>query len=295
MKNIVVLTATYNRPMELKKLYRSLRKQSNMNFSWVLVNDGSSHETVELIAQIKNDAPFEVISIDQENRGKSAAINHGLDVLTSDVDFLVIVDDDEELFSEAIDIIAEYYCKYKNAGCGVIHFNRMNEKGEIIASPCIDEDFYMPYQEFKAQKRHADGYIGYYTRYLGKERFQIHTGEKYVAPSVLYMKVTTYSKLLWAKSVLGKTEYLEGGLTKQGRKLRLKNPYGMLQYCNLMLEYKNLKHRMIYSILGYTYSCFCNEKLDMKNYNFYRWAKIPGKILAFNWERKFKLRHYKSN
>lgn len=285
MKNIVILTATYNRPTELRNLYRSLKKQSNMNFSWVLVNDGSTHETDELIAQIKKDAPFEFIAIDQKNSGKSAAINHGLDMLTSDVEFLVIVDDDEELFDDAVDIITEYYYKYINTDCGVIHFSRMNEKGEIIASPSIDEDFYMSYQEFKAQKRHADGYIGYYTKYLGKERFPLHAGEKYVAPSVLYMRVTNYSKLLWAKSVLGKTEYLEGGLTKQGRKLRLKNPYGMLQYCNLMLEYKNLKHRLIYSALGYAYSYFCNEKVDMKNYNFYRCAKILGKFITFKWKK----------
>ena len=45
MHQIALLTATYNHPKELMKLFDSLEKQSDKNFTWVIINDGSEEET----------------------------------------------------------------------------------------------------------------------------------------------------------------------------------------------------------------------------------------------------------
>ena len=196
----------------------------------------------------------------------------------------MIVDDDEFLYHNAITIIKQYYYKYRDDNCGVIHFNRKNEKGEIIASPHIENDYYMSYQCHKGKGYNADGYIGYYTQKLGNSRFEIHEGEKYVAPSLLFMKVTEHCKLLWASAIIGQTEYLEGGITKQGRKLRINNPLGMIDYCRLMQgNGATLKLRVVYSIHAYAYR-FLSEQKSVDMSGFISAMRIPGWFLGWVWK-----------
>lgn len=47
---ITVLTPTYNRAYTLYRAYESLKKQNNLNFEWVIIDDGSSDNTEELIS-----------------------------------------------------------------------------------------------------------------------------------------------------------------------------------------------------------------------------------------------------
>ncbi len=286
MKPITILTATYNHPSELKKLYESLCKQSNKDFTWVIVNDGSKNETENLLNDIAAQKEIDVVIVNKQNGGKGSAINCGLDRLEQNVEFVLIIDDDERLNPDAITTVKEYVNKYKNSECGVIHFNRKNEKGEVIATPVIIEDFFMPYQQFKSQGRHADGYLGYYIDKLGNNRFSIFPKEKYIAPSTLFMKTTKTSKLLWAAAVLGETEYLAGGITRQGRRLRIRNPKGMIEYCELMQENgASLKTKYVYSVQGYAYSHISNEKYN--NRLFMKTGYLPGIMLAEYWKRRY--------
>lgn len=48
---ITVFTPTYNRAYSLPNLYDSLCKQSFVDFEWLLIDDGSTDNTQELIKQ----------------------------------------------------------------------------------------------------------------------------------------------------------------------------------------------------------------------------------------------------
>ena len=291
MKDIAILTATYNHPKELAELYASLLGQQDGEFTWIVVDDGSAPETGELLRRIEGEGRLDILAVSQPNGGKSRAVNRGLDAMSGDVRAVVIVDDDENLRPDAVETVRRYAGKYAGTDCGVIHFNRLNEKGEVLAAPPIDEDFIMAFQEFRSRGRWADGYVCYLTDKLGKERFHIHEGEKYIAPSTLFMRVTEHSGLLWACAVLGSTEYLAGGITKQGRKLRVNNPRGMIEYCSLMQENgSSLKNRLAYSVHGYAYMQFLDKKDRPKDTPFIPAAKLPGRLLARRWKKRFNSR-----
>ncbi len=53
MELVTVITPTYNRKSELKNLYYSLCKQTNYDFRWLVVDDGSRDETDQYIEKIK--------------------------------------------------------------------------------------------------------------------------------------------------------------------------------------------------------------------------------------------------
>ena len=52
---VTILTPTYNRAYILSKLYESLKKQTETNFEWMVIDDGSSDNTEELITKFKKE------------------------------------------------------------------------------------------------------------------------------------------------------------------------------------------------------------------------------------------------
>ena len=130
MYKIAILTATYNRSNELLRLFESLKLQNDKEFSWLIVNDGSDENTEETLRLISQSDAVNVDVINKKNGGKSSAINLGFDCLEQNAEFILIVDDDEILEPYAIETVKRYFDKYVNTDCGVIHFNRKDEKNE---------------------------------------------------------------------------------------------------------------------------------------------------------------------
>ena len=49
MKTLTIFTPTFNRANLLPRLYNSLKNQTNQNFVWMIINDGSSDNTDEVV------------------------------------------------------------------------------------------------------------------------------------------------------------------------------------------------------------------------------------------------------
>ena len=90
---ITVLTPTYNRSHTLSRLYESLCNQESKNFEWVVVDDGSTDNTQDLLFDLAKSASFAIQVISQPNSGKHVAVNTGVSVATGDWNFIVYSDD----------------------------------------------------------------------------------------------------------------------------------------------------------------------------------------------------------
>ncbi|MDA8387640.1 MAG: glycosyltransferase family 2 protein [Nitrospiraceae bacterium] len=73
-----VFTPTYNRAHTLKRVYDSLCAQSFRDFEWLIVDDGSTDGTGELIKAWKDRSGFPMRYLRQEKQGKHAAFNRGV-------------------------------------------------------------------------------------------------------------------------------------------------------------------------------------------------------------------------
>lgn len=100
---ITIFTPTYNRAYTLPKLFESLQAQTSNNFEWLIVDDGSSDDTRELVEHFITKADFKITYIYQENQGKHVAINTALDKASNL--YFFTVDSDDYLINNALELI----------------------------------------------------------------------------------------------------------------------------------------------------------------------------------------------
>lgn len=96
-----VFTPSYNRARTLSRVYESLQRQTFRNFEWLLVDDGSSDNTRELVAGWQSKSDFPIRYIFQDNQGKPGAFNHG--VREARGELFLTLDSDDGCVPEALE------------------------------------------------------------------------------------------------------------------------------------------------------------------------------------------------
>ena len=110
---ITVFTPAYNRAHTLPRTYESLKKQGNKNFIWLIVDDGSTDNTKELVEKwISEEKEFTIQYIYKENGGMHTAHNVAYQNITTELN--VCIDSDDCLAENAIDKTLTFWNKNKN-------------------------------------------------------------------------------------------------------------------------------------------------------------------------------------
>ena len=96
-----IITPTYNRASFLQCAYESVANQTFRDFEWIVVNDGSTDNTEELVQKLKRASPFPIRYFYQKNSGLHIARNSGISLARG---FLcVFLDDDDLLLPHALE------------------------------------------------------------------------------------------------------------------------------------------------------------------------------------------------
>ena len=61
MKTLTVITTTYNRAYCLHQVYESLLRQTSNDFLWLIIDDGSTDNTNELVDTWINENKVEIV------------------------------------------------------------------------------------------------------------------------------------------------------------------------------------------------------------------------------------------
>lgn len=109
---LTIFTPTYNRAHTLSRLYDSLCKEKAQNFIWLVVDDGSTDNTMTLINKWKDENRIPIKYHYQTNQGKPSAHNYGVRNATTDL--FVCVDSDDWLKQNATERIEEAWNDKKN-------------------------------------------------------------------------------------------------------------------------------------------------------------------------------------
>lgn len=91
----------------MERVYASLCEQSFQDFEWLVVDDGSTDHTRELVLAWEQQARFPIRYVWQENQHKKAAFNHGVRLAQGEL--IVALDSDDTLDINALHQMAELW------------------------------------------------------------------------------------------------------------------------------------------------------------------------------------------
>ena len=248
---VTILTPAYNRAYSLPRLFESLQKQTCKEFKWLVVDDGSSDDTEELIQQFNRTADFDIRYIYKENGGRHSAINLGVREIETALTFPV--DSDDLLLPNAVEEIIKYYdCYHANGKIGVFSFQRCNEKGEIEVP--LPWDVKLSNYTTCRIKENRLGNMAevFMTKVLCQYPFPEFAGERFLSEDITWIEIAKEYQCLFVNTAIYQAEYLKDGLTRNDKKVKFAAPKGSVlrgkQLMDLACGWKtNVKGAIIYN------------------------------------------------
>lgn len=81
---LTVFTPAYNRAYTLHKCYESLKMQTNKDFVWLIIDDGSTDNTRELVESWINENIVHITYHYQKNQGMHGAHNTAYELIDTE-------------------------------------------------------------------------------------------------------------------------------------------------------------------------------------------------------------------
>lgn len=259
---LTILTPTYNRGNTLPNLYLSLKNQTNKNFEWIIVDDGSEDNTKKVVNNFISDSNFKIKYIKKINGGKHTAINKGVENINSD--FVFIVDSDDFIANNSVEIIYNTWSKYfNNPNISSLWFLIKDKNNEIIGDEFPKNEFISNYKNVLINNNiSGDKKAVYRTNILKEFPFPSFRNEKFLGEGIIHKRISDKYNSVFINKAIYIADYLEDGLTASGRKLRIKNPLGGMAISNEFISNGiNLKYKIKKSILYTTYGFFSDKQL----------------------------------
>lgn len=225
---ITVFTPTYNRAYLLPRLYESLKSQTFKDLEWLIVDDGSTDDTRDLVDKWINKNLLDIRYYYQENGGKHRAINRGAPLAKGE--WFFIVDSDDYLPDNSLEIASKWIDTIKDddsfAGvCGV--------KKDITEK--IDCGFNFEFMDasplYGTEISRTDKAEIFRTSILKGFPFPDFPGERFCAEGLIWNRIGLHYKLRYFNEVIYCFEYLEDGLSRNSLRHRRQSPtYASLVY-----------------------------------------------------------------
>lgn len=211
---MTILTPTYNRAHLLERLYKNLCEQEYQNFEWLIIDDGSTDNTKEVVENYKREGKLNIQYFYKKNGGKHTAINLGLQKAKSDIFFLL--DSDDFLEKTATKIVADKWeiIGKNNQLSGIVGLSKFLNK-EVRTDAFPEDDWVVSFTDiYFKYKILGDKPVAFKTSVLKKFPFPEKEGVKFVFEAVSWHEMAKYYNVLAVNDLLQYKEYVDDGITR---------------------------------------------------------------------------------
>ena len=234
-KLVTIITPTFNRANYLPILFESLQNQTSNMFDWIIVDDGSSDNTSEVVLNFKPDS-FKLTFLKQNNLGKHKAINRAVKLVQTELIF--IVDSDDTLTIDAIDTVCKDWLSKKQDIIGISYL-RQNSLGQIIGDKFTNNYLVSTHSKERIINNvRGDKAEVWETIHFKNIPFLEFEGEKFFSEQYKYLLLSGSKNVLYVNKAIYICEYLMDGLSKKIRRLQFENPNGTMANSILLSEKK---------------------------------------------------------
>lgn len=266
---ITVFTPTYNRVHLLSKLKECMDNQTCRDFEWIIVDDGSTDNTNDLVANwLNQNLRYSIKYIKQSNQGKHIAFNTA--VSQAKGEWFICVDSDDLLTEDAVFTIIDDVKTVPESCVGVVYPQDLRgaskeREWKIIDGTKVD------IMDLKIKHDIPESAIVMRVNDIKNIPFPKIENEKFVPESWLYQKLIPKGSFLVHNIAFYIAEYLDDGLTKNIWKLWKNNPIGVLSDISEkyeLLDKYDIRTRIIEKIkcvININTICMASKRNIIKN------------------------------
>ena len=277
MATLTVFTPTYNRAYCLHKGYEALCRQTCKDFMWIIIDDGSTDNTKELVdIWLQKDNGFEIKYVYKENGGMYTGYNKAIEL--AETELTVCIDSDDYMPDDAVEKVIKYWNEHKNEGyAGIIGLDCF-ESGEILGD------------KFPEQKsiNLIDLYVGRYKNFNNRDRkifvrtdlyksvapMKVFPGEKDFNPHLMHLQISEKFDFLVMNEKLCVVEYQPDGMTNTVFKQYLRSPRSFRETRLYEMSIKNAPFKFVVKkTIHYVSSCIVSGEPCF--------SASPRKLLTF--------------
>lgn len=234
---ITILTPTYNRASLLPRLFDSLLRQTNKDFEWIVVDDGSTDDTREVVANLKEKCgeAFPMGYVYKANGGKHMAINIGAERARGEL--LFIADSDDLLIDDALETVANSWHDISDdkSFAGIAGLDIAMDTREVIGSGLPQEHIDCNAIDIR-YRHHVTGDMKevFRTEVLREFPFPEFAGERFCPEQLVWFRMARRYRLRYINKPIYIADYQPDGITAGITRARMRNPSAsMLTYAEL--------------------------------------------------------------
>ena len=243
---LTVFTPAYNRAYTLPRTYESMKQQKCTDFIWLIVDDGSSDNTAELVRQWQSEENgFEIQYIYKENGGMHTAHNTAYAMI--DTELNTCVDSDDALAPDAVQLIFDTWQRVKDQGYAGLLALDSEFGGKLIGKGFPDGLTETTLGGYYRNGGSGDKKLILRTDVVRQyPPYPTFEGERFVPLGSLYTMIDRDYKLSVLDAVVCLVEYMPDGSTHNMTRQYYRNPNGF-RYGRLVTLSENttLKRRLV--------------------------------------------------
>lgn len=287
MVTLTIFTPAYNRAHTIGRTYESLCNQACKDFEWLIVDDGSTDNTHQLVNSWIKEGKISIRYIYQESQGMHGAHNTAYDNITTELN--TCIDSDDYMPDDAVEKIIGLWKSLSNEErnyyAGIIGLDIDNKKKKVIG-----KDFPKGLKDTTLSGYYNNGGTGdkklvYRTDIVNQyPRYPIFKGEKYVGLAVLYTMIDQNYKLLVLNEPLVVVDYQFDGSSFNMYKQYWTNPCGFSYLRKIDIRYAlSIKRKFVSCIHYVSSSIRCGNKRFLKESpsSFLTFLAIPFGVMLY--------------
>ena len=262
MKNniiITVFTCTYNRANTIGRTYESLCRQTRKDFKWLVVDNGSTDGTRDVVeGWQKKDNGFEIQYVYKENGGLHTGYNRAIELM--DTELCVCIDSDDWMPDDAVEIINTSWSKYRDLNIsGMVGYD-VTIQGKRLGDR-MEEGKVIHYVQLKENKRYnKDNKIVMRTDLLKLVAPQpSFMGERNFNPIWMIFKIDQMAPMVLLDKTLCIVDYQTDGMAANiynqyfnspNSFVELRRLYVSLKYTSIQWKIRNHIHLIANSLIA---------------------------------------------
>ncbi len=258
-KTLTVFTPTYNRAYCLHLGYEALKRQTSKDFKWLIIDDGSTDNTRQLVDTWIAQGAVEIEYCYKENGGMHTGHNKAYEMI--DTELNVCIDSDDWMPDNAVELILSLWRKHgSELHAGLIGLD-VSPQNKIIGNEFPKDLTVCKYSElFPKYKVFGDKKIIYRTQIVKRYHpYPTFENEKFV-PLYLPIIIDHDLSLLCFNEIFCIVDYQSDGSTLNIYNQYFQNPVGFAHSRLIEMQYLPTFYLKFKSAIHFISSCIISRK-----------------------------------